>query len=115
MLRTGFIDRLDPETKLVSCSAKTSMSPIVIVVRRPPNRNQARIRTGCGTRSANTTIVISVGQNIDANASRMISSQLGIEHQSDSTGGRRQRLPPAAGGSSIDARRLTRGAFGIVM
>ena len=91
------------------------MSPIVIVVSSPPNRNQARIRTGCGTRSARTTIVISVGQNIDANASRTISSQLGIERQSDPVAGRRQRVPPAAGGSSIDARRLTRGAFGIVM
>src|SRR6478752_9499000 len=106
MFMIGFAERLDPETKLESCSVKTRMRPIVIVVSSPPNRNQARIRTGCGTRSASTTIVISVGQNIDANASRTISSQLGIEHQSDSTGGRRQRVPPAAGGSSIDARRL---------
>src|SRR3954462_8622486 len=116
MLSTGFTGRLDPEMKSASWSAKTSTSPIVIVVRRPPSTNHDRILTGRGTRSASTTIVISVGQNIDANASRTISTQLGTTHHpDDGAGGRVQRVPPAAGGNSIDARSASRGAAGFLI
>src|SRR3981189_3246858 len=55
--------------------AKTTTLPQTIVVRRPPARKPARILTGCTECSASTTITISVGQNIDASASKSNSSQ----------------------------------------